>query len=71
VSPSSADADSIGQSGGGNGDPESRQYAMLWLLQMGDGTETLFDVTQRSGIAFDEVQAAADLLERREPIEWC
>jgi aminopeptidase-like protein len=44
---------------------------MLWLLQMGDGTETLFDVTQRSGIAFDEVQAAADLLERREPIEWC
>jgi aminopeptidase-like protein len=57
--------------GGGNGDPESRQYAMLWLLQMGDGTETLFDVTQRSGIAFDEVQAAADLLERREPIEWC
>ena len=56
---------------GGHGDPESRQYAMLWLLQMGDGSETLFDVVQRSGIDFEEVHAASVLLERHDLIEWC
>jgi len=56
---------------GGHGDPESRQYAMLWLLQMGDGTTTLIDVATRSGISFDEVVGAANILEEHHLIQWC
>lgn len=56
---------------GGHGDPESRQYAMLWLLQMGDGTKTLLDVATRSRISFDEVLGAAKVLEEHHLIQWC
>jgi len=55
---------------GGGGDPEVRQYAMLWLLQAGDGSHTLLDVAQRSGIAFDDIHAAAVVLEQHALIEW-
>ena len=56
---------------GGGGDPETRQYAMLWLLQAGDGSHTLLDVAERSGIAFGDISAAAIVLEHHALIEWC
>jgi aminopeptidase-like protein len=56
---------------GGGGDPETRQYAMLWLLQAGDGSHTLLDVAERSSIAFRDINAAAIVLEQHALIEWC
>jgi aminopeptidase-like protein len=56
---------------GGGGDPETRQYAMLWLLQAGDGSHTLLDVAGRSEIAFGDIHAAAIVLEQHALIEWC
>jgi len=56
---------------GGGGDPETRQYAMLWLLQAGDGFHTLLDVAERSKIAFGDIHAAAIVLEQHALIEWC
>jgi aminopeptidase-like protein len=56
---------------GGGGDPETRQYAMLWLLQTGDGEHTLLDVVDRSGISFDDIHGAAIVLEENALIEWC
>jgi aminopeptidase-like protein len=56
---------------GGDGDPESRQIAMLWLLQMGDGTRSLLEVAQRSELDLDEVVTVAELLVEHELLEWC
>lgn len=55
---------------GGGGDPEALQYAMLWLLQAGDGEHSLLDVSERSEIAFETISAAADLLAEHDLIEW-
>ncbi|GAA3491115.1 hypothetical protein GCM10018987_51980 [Streptomyces cremeus] len=35
---------------------------MLWVLSMSDGTHSLLDVAERSGLPFDTVGAAADAL---------
>jgi len=56
---------------GGDGDPEVRQMAMLWLLQMGDGTRSIDDVASRSGITPAEIEATAELLVRHDLLEWC
>ena len=36
--------------------------AMLWLLNMSDGQNSLLDIAERSGIDFDSIVATADLL---------
>lgn len=38
------------------------QFAMLWVLSMADGSHSLLDVVERSGLGFREVEAAANLL---------
>jgi len=38
------------------------QLAMLWLLNQSDGTQSLLDVAEKSGIAFEKLRAAAGLL---------
>ena len=38
------------------------QFAMLWVLSMSDGSHSLLDVVERSGLTFREVEAAASLL---------
>jgi aminopeptidase-like protein len=38
------------------------QLAMLWVLNQSDGTKSLLDIAERSGIDFDALRAAADLL---------
>ena len=55
---------------GGGGDPEAQQYAMLWLLQAGDGQHTLLDVAERSGIRFEPIADAAEILREHDLIEW-
>jgi aminopeptidase-like protein len=47
---------------GGHHDPGSAQLAMLWVLNLSDGTHTLLDIADRSGLAFSALQEAADVL---------
>jgi len=38
------------------------QLAMLWVLNLSDGTRSLLDIAERSGIEFKSIRAAADVL---------
>jgi aminopeptidase-like protein len=47
---------------GGYPDAEIREIAMLWVLNLSDGENSLLDIAERSGIRFDTIRrAAADL----------
>jgi aminopeptidase-like protein len=46
---------------GGTGLP-GLQFAMLWVLSMADGQKSLLDMSERSGIALNDLHVAADLL---------
>ncbi len=39
-----------------------QQLALLWVLNLSDGEHTLLDISERSGLAFPAVKAAADAL---------
>jgi aminopeptidase-like protein len=41
---------------------KGRQLALLWILNQSDGTRSLLDVAERSGLAFEDIRAAADAL---------
>ena len=47
---------------GGEGAPEPLQLALLWLLSLSDGEHDLIDVAERSGLDFDAVAHAAEIL---------
>ena len=47
---------------GGSADAATRQLAMLWVLNGADGDHTLLDIAERSGMKFENLQEAADLL---------
>ena len=47
---------------GGFPDPGAAQMAMLWVLNQSDGGPSLLDIAERSGLSFDAVRAAADVL---------
>jgi aminopeptidase-like protein len=47
---------------GGRSDTKDAQLAMLWVLNLSDGEHSLLDVTERSGLPFGAVAAAADAL---------
>jgi len=40
--------------------------AMLWLLNLSDGTNSLLDVAERSGINFQTILAVTALLEEKQ-----
>lgn len=46
---------------GGTGLP-GLQFAMLWALSMADGAHSVLDMSERSGIAFDDLNVAIGLL---------
>jgi len=48
--------------GGPARSPEA-EMAMLWVLNLADGQHSLLDTAERSGLSFDAVRAATDLLE--------
>jgi aminopeptidase-like protein len=50
----------------GGSDIPDLQLAMLWVLNLGDGAHDLLAVAERSGLDFDAIAAAADLLEEHE-----
>jgi aminopeptidase-like protein len=39
------------------------QMAMFWVLNFSDGDHSLLDIADRSGMKFDDIKHAADLLE--------
>ncbi|MBD2532544.1 DUF4910 domain-containing protein [Nostoc flagelliforme FACHB-838] len=47
---------------GGHKDSELNQMAILWVLNLSDGDHTLLDIAERSGISFDLIKNAADIL---------
>jgi aminopeptidase-like protein len=46
----------------GGTDVPQIEFALLWVLSLSDGSNSLLDVAERSGIAFPAVRKAADLL---------
>lgn len=47
---------------GGNRDEKLQETAMLWVLNQSDGENSLLDIAEQSGLAFDTVHDAAGLL---------
>jgi aminopeptidase-like protein len=50
-----------GSVGGARNFPE-HQLAILWVLNQSDGSNSLLDISERSGLAFPVIKAAADAL---------
>ncbi len=47
---------------GGALDEESDEMALLWVLNLSDGTNTLLDTAERAGLPFSRIRKAADAL---------
>jgi aminopeptidase-like protein len=47
---------------GGQGDSVVNQLAMLWVLNLSDGSHTLLAIAERSGLGFELIKTAADAL---------
>jgi len=43
-------------------DSEAREMAMLWVLNLSDGENSLLDIAERSGVAFGAIRQAATSL---------
>jgi aminopeptidase-like protein len=47
----------------GGADPETGQLALLWVLNQSDGSHSLLEIAERSGLAFATIEEAATRLE--------
>jgi aminopeptidase-like protein len=47
---------------GGSSDGRAAELALLWVLNLSDGAHTLLDISDRSGVPYDMIRAAADQL---------
>lgn len=54
---------------GGHLDPRSREYALLWVLNLSDGHHTLLDIAERSGLPFSALWDAAAVLRQHDLLE--
>jgi aminopeptidase-like protein len=45
---------------------KQREMAMLWVLNLSDGSFSLLDIAERSGLAFEVINDAADMLLRHD-----
>jgi aminopeptidase-like protein len=54
---------------GGEPDQAEVERAILWVLNLSDGRHSLLDVAERSGLAFDVVRRAADVLREHDLLE--
>jgi aminopeptidase-like protein len=48
---------------GGYGDSQKQELAMLWVLNQSDGSNSLLDIAERSGLSFTMIHQAADALQ--------
>lgn len=56
---------------GGRADQPIHELAMLWVLNLSDGNHTLLDIAERSGLSFEIVHNAADLLVDHDLLKEC
>jgi aminopeptidase-like protein len=47
---------------GGHAENKSQEMAMLWVCNLSDGNYSLLDIAERSGLPFNTIKSAADLL---------
>jgi len=47
---------------GGQGDRKLQETAVLWVLNLSDGEHSLLDIAEQSGLRFDVISEAADVL---------
>ena len=47
---------------GGQSDSKVKQLAILWVLNLSDGNQTLLDISNKSDIKFDIIKDAAETL---------
>ncbi len=56
--------------GGDTLSPQS-EMALLWVLNQSDGSRSLLDIAERSGLPFDAIRSAADALRESGLLEAC
>ncbi len=49
---------------GGDQTRQEKQQALLWVLNLSDGENTLLDISEKSDLKFDVIKEAADLLNK-------
>jgi aminopeptidase-like protein len=54
---------------GGQKDSATHQLAMLWVLNLSDGHHNLLEISERSGLEFDQIRNAAELLQKYNLLE--
>ena len=55
----------------GGSHPKQLEFAMLWVLNLSDGSSTLLDIAQKSGLEFAVIAEAAQLLLRDHLLAEC
>ena len=50
---------------------ESAQMALLWMLNLSDGSNSLLDIAERSGLPFGELRRATEILVEHGLLEEC
>src|SRR6266403_382393 len=56
---------------GGSSDAGVRELAMLWVLNLSDGSHPLLDIAERSNLSFDSIRAAAEALQQNGLLREC
>ena len=56
---------------GGQENGKLKELALLWVLNLSDGAQSLLDIAERSGLAFALIKDAADALVEHELLEPC
>jgi aminopeptidase-like protein len=56
---------------GGNVENSAIELALLWVLNLSDGSSSLLDIAERARLRFDLVSRAAALLEKSGLLREC
>ena len=56
---------------GGRKDAKTAELAMLWVLNLSDGSHSLLDIAERADLPFEQVQAAAAALADADLLQSC
>ena len=54
---------------GGDSQRAERQMAMLWVLNLADGENSLLDIAERSGLPYAIIRSTNDLLTEHQLLE--
>ena len=56
---------------GGQKDKKTKELAILWVLNLSDGNNTLLDISDKSGLKFDLIKDASDALYEHNLLKVC